>query len=98
MHHGNYEADSESKTNWRIVSHLVPYLLESRNRVLLALACLLIAKGAILVIPFILKHLVDSLGTEEGQALAATVLIGLVVAYGAAYSITTLHQLVMYIR
>ena len=84
MRHGNFEADTESRVNWRIVSHLIPYLLESRNRVLLALLCLVLAKGAILLIPFLLKYLVDSLGNQNVQSLAPAVLFGLIVAYGAA--------------
>ena len=84
MHPDSRQADTESKINWRIISHLIPYLRESRNRVLLALLCLLLAKGAILLIPFLLKYLVDSLGGQNLESLAPTVLFGLVVAYGAA--------------
>ncbi|MEH6634834.1 MAG: ABC transporter ATP-binding protein/permease [Halioglobus sp.] len=84
MQHGNFDHDTESRINWRIFSHLTPYLLESRYRVSLALLCLLLAKSAILVIPFLLKHLVDSLDSQNFQNLAPTVLLGLVVAYGAA--------------
>ena len=84
MQHGNFEADPDSRINWRIVSHLIPYLQESRNRVLLALLCLVLAKGAILTIPFLLKHLVDSLDAQNIQNLAPTVLFGMVIAYGAA--------------
>jgi len=84
MHHSSLQADSESRINWRIISHLIPYLRESRNRVLLAMLCLLLAKGAILLIPFLLKHLVDSLDGQNLQSLAPAVLFGLVVAYGAA--------------
>ena len=84
MHHLNIEDDSDARVNWRIVSHLLPYLLESRNRVLLALLCMVLAKGAILLIPFLLKYLVDSLGPDSSQALAPALLLGLVVAYGAA--------------
>ncbi len=54
------------------------------TRVLLALLCLLMAKSAILVIPFLLKHLVDSLDGTGGIELTTTALLGLVVAYGAA--------------
>jgi ATP-binding cassette subfamily B protein len=53
-------------------------------RVALAMACLLLAKGAILLIPFLLKYLVDSLEGASLQSLAPTLLLGLVVAYGAA--------------
>ena len=75
--------EPDTPVNWRIIKHLIPYLLESRNRVLLAMACLVAAKGAILVIPFLLKYLVDSL--EAGAAaVAPTLLAGLVLAYGGA--------------
>ena len=84
MRHGNFEPDPDHRINWRIVSHLLPYLRESRSRVLFALLCLLLAKGAILVIPFLLKDLVDALDGRDVQALAPTVLFGLVVAYGGA--------------
>ena len=84
MHHGNSEADPDHKIDWRIISHLTPYLLEMRNRVLLALLCLLLAKGAILLIPFLLKYLVDAMDGQNLQSLAPTMLLGLVVAYGAA--------------
>jgi|TARA_R100001509_G_scaffold16790_2_gene8455 ATP-binding cassette subfamily B protein len=46
--------------------------------------CLLLAKGAMLVIPFIMKHMVDGLNLESGVQLAAQVAIGLVAAYGLA--------------
>ena len=84
MRHGNYQDDSDKPVNWRIVKHLIPYLMESRMRVALAMACLLLAKGAILLIPFLLKYLVDSLEGANLQSLAPTLLLGLVVAYGAA--------------
>jgi len=84
MRHGNYHDDSDKPVNWRIVKHLIPYLMESRKRVALAMACLLLAKGAILLIPFLLKYLVDSLEGANLQSLAPTLLLGLVVAYGAA--------------
>ena len=70
MRHGNFEPDPDHRINWRIVSHLLPYLRESRSRVLFALLCLLLAKGAILVIPFLLKDLVDALDGRDVQALA----------------------------
>jgi len=84
MRHGNYQDDSDKPVNWRIVKHLIPYLMESRMRVALAMVCLLLAKGAILLIPFLLKYLVDSLEGASLQSLAPTLLLGLVVAYGAA--------------
>lgn len=84
MQHGQFDDEAGARTNWRIVYHLIPYLLESRNRVLVALLCLLLSKGAILLIPFLLKYLVDSLEAGSVGALAPTLLFGMVAAYGAA--------------
>ncbi|RLQ22401.1 ATP-binding cassette domain-containing protein [Seongchinamella sediminis] len=84
MRHLSQSTDSNASINWRIVKHLVPYLLESRYRVLLALACLILAKGAIILIPFLLKHLVDSLEGAEPGSLAPGLLLGMVLAYGGA--------------
>jgi len=84
MRHGNFESTPETQVNWRIIKHLTPYLLESRGRVLLAMLCLLLAKGAILLIPFLLKYLVDALEGKTVQDLAPALLLGLVLAYGAA--------------
>jgi ATP-binding cassette, subfamily B, heavy metal transporter len=84
MRHGNYESEPDGRINWRIIRHLIPYLLESRTRVLLALLCLVLAKGAILLIPFLLKYLVDAMEGQSVRALAPALLLGLVLAYGAA--------------
>jgi ATP-binding cassette subfamily B protein len=43
-----------------------------------------LAKGAVLSIPFILKNLVDGLDGKNAQLTVSTILIGLVIAYGAA--------------
>ena len=84
MKHFSQETDPTAKTNWRLIKHLIPYLLESRYRVLLALVCLILAKGAIIFIPFLLKQLVDSLDGVQTEQLVPGLLIGLVLAYGAA--------------
>ncbi|MFT4615030.1 MAG: ABC-type transport system involved in Fe-S cluster assembly fused permease/ATPase subunit [Bacteroidia bacterium] len=84
MQHGNFEHNPDTRINWRIVTHLIPYLRQSSARVALAMLCLLAAKGALLVIPFLLKHLVDSLDSASAQSLTTTALAGLVLAYGAA--------------
>ena len=83
-HFKSADVDPDARINWQIIRHLIPYLLESRYRVMLALACLVAAKGAILAIPFLLKHLVDSLEGATVAELAPSLLLGLVLAYGAA--------------
>ncbi|MCZ6829531.1 MAG: ABC transporter ATP-binding protein/permease [Gammaproteobacteria bacterium] len=84
MRHGNFDLEAGASSNWHILSHLWPYLAESRRRVMVALLCLLLAKGAILTIPFLLKYLVDSMDGQALQQIAPMALAGLVLAYGGA--------------
>ncbi|MFT6052459.1 MAG: ABC-type transport system involved in Fe-S cluster assembly fused permease/ATPase subunit [Halioglobus sp.] len=84
MQHSDSDPADGQRLNWGLIKRLWPYLKDSRNRVLAALLCLLLAKGAVLSIPFILKNLVDGLDGRNAQLTVASVLIGLVIAYGAA--------------
>jgi ATP-binding cassette subfamily B protein len=84
MRHGQYADDNGGKLNWSLLQRIWPLLMENRLRVLLALACLLLAKGAIITIPFLLKNLVDSLDLADTISIAPALLLGLVAAYGAA--------------
>jgi ATP-binding cassette subfamily B protein len=84
MRHGNYEHQENASMNWRVVLHLWPFLRESHQRVLLALFCLILAKGAVILIPFLLKFLVDSLDQVSNGQMPLMALAGLVIAYGAA--------------
>ncbi len=73
----------------KLWQRLSPILDANRQRVGLALACLLAAKAGLLCIPFLLKALVDGLDTSADQ-LALQVVLLLVVAYGAARFSNTL--------
>ncbi len=84
MQHGNFEHQPDAPVNWRIIWHFIPYLRQYRGRVALTFVLLLAAKGAILVVPFVMKYLVDSLEGATIESLASGVLFGLVIAYGAA--------------
>lgn len=92
-HHAHGGADEErplDRALFRAIArHLGPVLRDNRSRVVLALACLLGAKGAILLIPFLLKALVD--GLEAGiEATPAMLVLLLVLAYGGARFANTL--------
>ncbi len=81
---GHPPASTEAGSlNWRVIRRLLPFIWESRDRVLLALLCMVMAKGAVILIPFLLKYLVDALETE-GAAVTTMALLGLVAAYGGA--------------
>ena len=78
------DAEPGQVLDWSVLPRLWPYLRDHRRRIALAMACLLLAKGAILVIPFIMKHLVDGLNLESGARLAGSLALGLIAAYGIA--------------
>ena len=60
---------------------LWPYLTEFPARVILAMACLVLAKGAGVFLPLLMKHLVDDLTTARNSLVAVP--LALLLAYGA---------------
>ncbi len=78
---------------WPTIRTLLPYLLEYKGRVALALVFLLAAKLANVGVPLIMKEIVDGLGitlTGGAEKLAFGVIAGLLIAYGAARLSTTI--------
>ncbi len=69
--------------SWRSMASLLPYLMEHRFRVILALSCLVLAKVAMVGLPFVLKEIVDSLEkANDNTNLVIAVPVALVLAYG----------------
>ena len=95
-HFSSGEPSPVTKTRfggWPTIRTLLPYLLEYKGRVALALAFLLAAKLANVGVPLIMKEIVDGLGitlTGGGEKLAFGVIAGLLIAYGAARLSTTI--------
>lgn len=78
------------RTDWKNLARILPYIWEFRARVLVALACLIIAKISTVGVPLVLKQLVDSL---QGDKLQVVVLpLTLLLAYGALRMLTTLFN------
>lgn len=74
---------------WHVVKLLLPYLLQHRTRIGFAFLVLVLAKGATLSLPFLLKYIVDDLNTQIDADLQQTlglvvVPLALILAYGAA--------------
>ncbi len=83
---------SKPASGWPTIRTLLPYLMEHRGRVALALVFLVAAKLANVGVPLIMKEIVDGLGiTLSGgpEKLAFGVIAGLLIAYGAARLSTT---------
>ena len=74
--------EAEAAPDWGAVRTLGPYLTEFPLRVTLAMLCLIAAKGASVVLPLLLKHLVDDLDVGRDQMLMA-IPLALLLAYGA---------------
>ena len=84
---GHYHLSADSKIpqrgDWRVIRDLLPYLMEYRFRVILALSCLIAAKFANLGIPILMKDLIDSLNVKADSPQALMVVpLGIIVAYG----------------
>lgn len=78
--HARTEDPHSSRTDWKNLRRLFPYLWEFRGRIILALACLMLAKLATVGVPVILKHIVDSLDVDN---IALQLPIVLLIGYGA---------------
>lgn len=90
-HHSNSTPPAElpTRTDWRVISQLLPYVMRYKGRVAVALSCLVLAKIAIVCVPVLLKYLVDGLAIEKSQAVMFAPL-ALVLGYGALRFATSL--------
>lgn len=79
----NMTDEPVTEFSWRSLTSLVPYLLEHKIRVIMALSCLVLAKVASVGMPFVLKNVVDTLDAQSDLAVSlAAVPVALVIAYG----------------
>ena len=70
------------QVNWRSLKLVIPYLLEFRGRIVIALLCLVGAKLASVGLPFILKNVVDQLNNANNANPVLVVPLALLLAYG----------------
>ena len=83
------ERAAHARGDWHVISELLPYLRPHTGRIAIALAMILAAKVANLVVPMILKRIVDGLNVEPSLMLLP---VALLVAYGAARVSVTLFS------
>ena len=79
--HGDHRGD------WQTIRSLLPYLLEFKWRVVIALSLLVLSKLANVSVPLVLKEIIDAL--DKPQAVLA-VPVSLVVGYGVLRLLSTL--------
>ena len=88
MRRHNYPDHAASeRADWEVVRTLLPYLLEFKGRVALAMLLLVLAKLANVSVPLVLKEIVDNM--SHTQAVLA-VPVALVLAYGVLRLFSTL--------
>ena len=76
-------APSADRKDWDNIRSLLPYLWEYRGRVLLAVACLVLAKVANVGVPLLLKALVDYLDVDPESGVVMILPVALLLSYGA---------------
>ena len=82
-HDPSADTKAKSKSDWQVIRDLLPYLLEYKFRVALALSCLIAAKVANLGIPILMKDLINDLNIKADSPQALLVIpVALIVAYG----------------
>jgi ATP-binding cassette subfamily B protein len=83
------EEPHKARSDWKNLSLLFPYLWEYRGRIILALACLMLAKVATVGVPILLKYIVDSL---DGDLLTLQLPLTLLLGYGVLRLSTALFN------
>jgi ATP-binding cassette subfamily B protein len=86
--HTNEQADTApvkrselARSDFAVIADLLPYLRPYLGRILLALGLVFAAKLLNLLVPIVLKHIVDGLNVEPSLMMLP---VGLLLAYGAA--------------
>lgn len=74
---------AKPKSDWKTIKTFFPYLWEYKGRVLLAMMCLILAKVAGMVVPIVLKELIDTL-TNRTTTSILIILPLLLCAYWAS--------------
>ena len=87
-HFNTSPATGTGRNDWKTLRSLLPYLWAFKGRVIAALACLVLAKVAIVGVPLVLKEVVDHLNTDDNAAV--TVPLALILGYGALRLLSSL--------
>jgi ATP-binding cassette subfamily B protein len=72
--HGDSTTNNQWSGDWAAIKSLIPYFMEFRGRVLLAMLFLLLAKLASVMIPFVMKNIVDALDSNQTQIIVVPIM------------------------
>ena len=85
--HNFPDHDPSARAEWSTIRTLLPYLLEFKGRVVVAIVLLVLAKLANVGVPLVLKEIVDDMNHPQA---ALAVPVALVIAYGLLRMFSTL--------
>lgn len=75
-----HTAPTGPRNDWQTIRSLLPFLWKHKPRVMAALLCLVMAKAAIVAMPWFLKDIVDQLSASD---ITLTLPLALLIGYGA---------------
>ena len=87
MKHYSSSSSTPTRTDWRVIRSMVPYLMEFKTRLVAVIVLLVLAKLTNVAVPLVLKSIVDAMGKPKAM-LAIPVF--LVVGYGLLRLFSTL--------
>jgi len=79
--------EHDARGDWQTIRSLVPYLMEFKGRVILAMSLLILAKLANVTVPLVLKQIIDAL--DKSHAVLVVPLF-LILGYGGLRLLSTL--------
>ncbi len=85
--HSSHSSATTTRTDWRVIRSLVPYLLEFKTRVAIVIVLLVLAKLANVVVPLALKEIVDAVSQPKAMLVLPVFLI---LGYGLLRLFSTL--------
>ncbi len=88
-HHSESPPSTAPRNDWKTLRTLIPFLWEHKPRVIAALICLMLAKGAMVATPWFLKEIVDHLSVKD---VLLTLPLAFLLGYGALRLTSTLFN------
>lgn len=85
--HSTSSSEHDTRGGWHTLRSLIPYLMEFKGRVALAMTLLILAKLANVTVPLVLKQIIDALDKSHAVLMIP---VSLIVGYGLLRLFSTL--------
>jgi ATP-binding cassette subfamily B protein len=85
--HSSSSPEHDTRGGWQTLRSLIPYLMEFKGRVTIAMSLLILAKLANVTVPLVLKQIIDALDKSHAVLMVP---VALIAGYGALRLFSTL--------